>query len=189
MSVAEPIENAIEIRVDGHAQPGGSKTAIPIKRGDRYLHDSKGRPLVQVVDANPKAKTWRRTVAKRAADQFSGELLTGPMLVEIEIYLHRWKKHFGTGRNARLLKDDAPLYPAGDHSDADKLARPILDGLSGVVYDDDARVVDLIAKRRYVPGYCVQGMPGEYVVVRIMQHNFCTVGERAAAAQQTLLPA
>jgi Holliday junction resolvase RusA-like endonuclease len=178
---------AVEIVVTGRPQPGGSKTAIPIKRGDRYLHDKQGRPLVQVVDANPKAKAWRKRVAKVAAEQYTGEPIYGPMIVSIDLFLHRWKNHYGTGKNVRMLRDDAPQYPTGDHPDADKLARPILDGMTGVVYEDDALVVDLVVSRRYVDGYSNKNEPGaERAVVRVMQHLYPTVAEHRLGGQLTL---
>lgn len=188
MATVDTKAEAVEIVVMGRPQPGGSKTAIPMKRAGRYLTDTTGRPLVQVVDANPKAKGWRQAVTKAANRQYGGTLLSGPMIVSIEFYLHRWKGHFGTGRNARLLKPDAPLYPAGDHPDADKLARPVLDGLSGSVYDDDALVVDLVVQRRYAEGYSHKDDGGtERAVVRVMQHVYRTFGERTAASQQELV--
>lgn len=184
----------IELTIFGHPEPGGSKTGIPMKRGNNYVHDHKGRPVVQIVDANPRAKTWKRTVAKSIVEQYTGPLLDAPLIVTMDFYLHRWKFHFGTGANSRLLKDSAPLFPLGDHPDALKLARPVEDALTGLVWTDDAITVDLLSRKRYVPGYCVKigkgkYMPGERVVIRILQHEYLTVGEKAAAAQGQLIPA
>ena len=48
------------------------------------------------------------------------------------------------------LKPDAPQHCTKRIGDVDKLCRAILDSLSeGVVYHDDAQVIDLIAHKRY----------------------------------------
>jgi len=87
-----------------------------------------------------------------ARQQYKGDVLTGPLSVEMIFYKPRAKAHYGTGRNAALLKDSAPAYPAVK-PDVLKLARAIEDGLTGVVYADDALIVsEGIAKR-----YCARG--------------------------------
>ena len=55
-------------------------------------------------------------------------------------YRPRPKSHFGTGRNAAILKPSAPTYPIG-RPDALKLARAVEDAMTGVVYSDDALIV------------------------------------------------
>jgi Holliday junction resolvase RusA-like endonuclease len=48
-----------------------------------------------------------------------------------------------------------PQAPAGAHPtrppDIDKVARALLDALTGIAYTDDAQVVDLIISKRYGP--------------------------------------
>lgn len=180
----------IELTILGHPEPGGSKTAIPMKRGNGYVHDSSGRPIVQVVDANPKAKTWKKKVAKQAMEQYTGELLTGPLIVSMDFHVCRAKGHFGTGANARMLKDSAPLYP-DSKPDSLKLARAVEDALTGIVWEDDAQTVDLVITKRYAEGYVVKLEPGKWmvgekVVIRILAHEHMTVGEQRAAAQLVL---
>jgi Holliday junction resolvase RusA-like endonuclease len=182
-------QEAITLRVVGHPEPGGSKTWMPVKVNGSYRHAADGRPIGNMVDANPKAKRWQRTIRSYVTANYGGALLRGPLIVTMDFYLHRWKSHYGTGRNARILKRDAPLYPGGDHADSLKLARPVEDALTGVLWEDDAYTVDLLSRKRYAPGFVLKGMVGEYVVIRVMAHDFATVGERALADQGSLLPA
>ena len=179
---------SIKLVIKGHAEPGGSKTAIPLKNKStgKWLTAQGGRPIVNVVDDNPKVKGWRKSVATQAAWQYTGELLDAPLIVVMTFYLHRWKNHYGTGANARVLKPSAPMYPSGDHPDSLKLARGTEDALSGIVYVDDSRTVDLLARRRYAPGFVLKGMPGEFVEIEIGMQDHKTVGEHAESLQAAL---
>jgi Holliday junction resolvase RusA-like endonuclease len=93
-----------------------------------------------VVDANPKAKDWKRAVTGEAAKAMAGKpLLTGAVALQLVIYRPRPKGHFGTGRNAGRLKDSAPPYP-DTKPDLTKLLRGTEDALRGIVWRDDAQV-------------------------------------------------
>ena len=72
-----------------------------------------------------------------------------PLAVVIEFRLTRpaghWAKRGG-------LKPSAPSAPA-TKPDADKLARSTLDALTGAIFDDDSRIVELVVRKRYAsPG-------------------------------------
>lgn len=180
----------IEILVEGHPEPGGSKTAFGVpnrkwKQGMskllRYLHDKEGRPLIQVVDANSKTKGWKRVVAKAASEQYTGPPLTWPLIVEMTFFKRRPKSHYGTGANEHVLKDSAPLYPKAS-PDLLKLTRPVEDALTGIVWVDDGQSVDLVLRERY----CDRHKGVERVEVRVLAHAFATVGARARDAQELL---
>jgi Holliday junction resolvase RusA-like endonuclease len=192
------VSEAVEITVHGSPEPGGSKTAWPLpnrhyRKGQpaamRFLHASDGRPIINVADANEKkVKPWRKAVGAACSEQYRGALLDGPLLVEMTFFVHRPASHYGTGANARKLKPSAPCYPTV-RPDALKLARPVEDALTGILWTDDARTVDLVAHKRYVEGYCVEGMPGPRVEIKVLEHAHQTMGERAEAAQGSLLSA
>jgi Holliday junction resolvase RusA-like endonuclease len=139
----------------GRAQPAGSKRAFAIRKG--------GVPTGQiaVVDANKNAKPWQAEVRSAALEAmwnpacgFGHGILPGPLSVSMTFYSARPKSHYGTGRNASVLKPSAPPFPAG-RPDALKLARGTEDALTGVVFKDDAQVVDLrVAKRYGLPERC-----------------------------------
>ena len=118
----------------GKPQPAGSKSGAPIRRRN-------GSIGVAMRDSNPRAKPWQAIVANAAREAYSGDLLRGPLEVSMTFFLPRPKSHFGTGRNAGKLKPSAPKYPTVK-PDALKLARGTEDALTGVVWADDAQVVD-----------------------------------------------
>lgn len=162
MSAVLPgLEDALGVElaftVLGKPQPAGSKRAFAIKR------DGVPTGRFAVADANPKAKSWQqevRAVAARAMDdQRAGvwsqfDLLAGPLDVTMTFYVARPKGHYGTGRNAGLVKASAPQFPT-TRPDALKLARGTEDALTGTVWRDDAQVVDLRVFKRYgLPERC-----------------------------------
>jgi crossover junction endodeoxyribonuclease RusA len=100
-------------------------------------------------EANPKTRPWRAAVSAAAADAMDGQaLLAGPVELTVEFVFPRPKSHFGTGRNAGVLKDTAPEYVT-KAPDLDKLTRAIGDALTGVVFRDDAQVADLSVRKVY----------------------------------------
>lgn len=127
---------AIEFFVPGKPAPGGSK-----KGYSRGKHTS-------IVDANDKVKPWMTQVAFFAAENYTGPLLEGPLSVTFVFFRLRPKGHFGTGRNSGMLKVSAKIAPDG-RPDVLKLARAAEDALSGVVYKDDAQIVDEHLYDRY----------------------------------------
>lgn len=137
-------DKAFSITVYGIAQPAGSKTS--------YIHPHTKQ--IVVTDANPRARTWKQHVAQAAGAEYDGELMQGPVILEVTFFQPRPKGHYGTGRNEGVVKDSAPEYPA-IKPDTTKLVRGTEDAMTGVVYRDDSQVVDLIAKKRYgAPARC-----------------------------------
>lgn len=118
----------IEIVVPGVAAPQGSKNPWG-------------------GEANPHVKSWRETVARAAAAK-NGTIIDGPVLVSATFVFPRPKKHYRTGKNAHLLRDDAPRWHTGK-PDTDKLERAIGDALTGVVLRDDSQIAFWKARKRY----------------------------------------
>lgn len=145
-------DEAIHLVFYGKAEPSGSKKSNVVYRkvdGVRQPVMRGGRVLTIVRDDNEKAKPYKDRLAWEAAQQYGGPVLTGPLVVEIVFFEVRPKKHYGTGRNERVLKDSAPAKPTVK-PDALKLARGVEDALTGVVWADDCLTCDLIARKRYV---------------------------------------
>lgn len=124
--------SGVEIVVYGKPQPAGSKRAF------------KGI----IVDANKKSRPWKTQVAQAAGEQFSGELLRGPLTVQFRFFAPRPKGHYGTGSKSEVLKASAPAYPTGK-PDVLKLARGVEDALTGVVYGDDSQIVREVLEKFY----------------------------------------
>ncbi len=75
-----------------------------------------------------------------------------PLSIAITFRVARPPGHWGKGRNAGRLVPSAPPFPRGK-PDIDELARSTLDSLTGIVFDDDARVAALQLRKVYAaPG-------------------------------------
>lgn len=133
----------LRFEVVGKPEPGGSKRGlVPLHPRTRQpLIDKRGRVVCNVVDANENVGPWKRKVAAVARVKWGARpLLTGALGVMFIFRRVRPKAHFGTGRNADRLKDDAPDYPT-TKPDALKLTRAVEDALTQVVWVDDAQIV------------------------------------------------
>jgi Holliday junction resolvase RusA-like endonuclease len=136
----------IEFTAFGEAKPAGSKTGFVVK--------TKSGPRAVVVDACKTTKPWQAVVSSAAMQAYQGELLRGALMAEFRFYFPRPKSHFGTGRNAGVLKPDAPAYIT-KAPDALKLSRAVEDALTGIIYVDDAQIVgEKISKHYGEPARC-----------------------------------
>lgn len=115
--------------VYGVAQPQGSAKAF-MPKGARF-------PVV--TSDNPQLKGWRQLVAHAASHALhgAGMLADGPVRICAAFYLPR-PKALGGKPKAHLTRPDV-----------DKLARAIGDALTGVVWRDDAQVVQLKVTKQY----------------------------------------
>ncbi len=68
-------------------------------------------------------------------------LFDGPLVIDLRFYRLRPMSHYGTGRNAGVLKASAPTRPI-NAPDTGKLARGTVDALKGIVLRDDSQIVD-----------------------------------------------
>lgn len=124
----------VTFTVYGVAQPAGSKTPGRTKDGRLFVRDSakKGAP-------------WRRQVAQAAGEAMNGSgVLDGPLFLSVVFEVLRPKGHYG----ARGLRPSAPAYPAV-RPDVTKLLRAVEDACTGVVWRDDAQVIEQHAMKRY----------------------------------------
>ncbi len=106
-----------------------------------------GSPLINIVDMADN-KSWKRSCAVYARQAYQGAPLTGPLKIQCEFHLMRPKFHYGTGRNAAMLKDSAPDFPTA-RPDATKLFRSTEDALTGILWVDDAQIVLQVVSKRY----------------------------------------
>lgn len=170
-------ELALDIEVLGEAKPAGSKRAFRTKTGRIVVTDAnKGaKPWKQEVAhvakeafayCAPCHATGEITVnthvlrdpqfdrpercpsCSGTGERLSDDLLTGPLAVEFVFYRARPKGHFRTGRLAHQLRPFAAPYPA-TRPDALKLARGVEDALQGVIYRDDAQIVEETLRKEY----------------------------------------
>jgi len=127
----------VAFRVRGKAAPAGSKTAYPVKTGNftRCI----------VADACKTLKPWQADVKCAAFTAYELPIHKGPVSVYMVFYQKRPKAHFRKGGE---LKPDAPLYHVG-RPDVLKLARGVEDAMTGVIYKDDAQIIDEKIYKRY----------------------------------------
>ena len=129
----------VEFEVYGKPQPAGSKRA--------FVNPKSGRAIV--TDANAKSKPWKQEVAAVAHQAMAGRgVFTGPVRMLLEFHVARPKGHYGTGRNAAVLKGSAPRHPTSK-PDVTKLIRGVEDAMTGVVYRDDSQVYRQEARKVY----------------------------------------
>lgn len=122
----------IKITVYGKPATAGSKQAFPFQRKDGSLG-------VRVKNDNERYKPWRQSLIDAAVE-------AGPVWFEeavgliVLIYRPRPKGHFGSGKNANVLRDAAPEFPT-TKPDTLKVVRAVEDSLTGIIWRDDSQVV------------------------------------------------
>lgn len=124
------MSEGLTFEVYGIAQPQGSARAF-MPKGARY-------PVV--TSDNPKLKAWRDLIAGEASRALhgTGRCFDGPIRICAAFYLPRPK--------SLAKKGDVPHIT---RPDVDKLARSVGDALTGVVYRDDAQIVQLKVEKYY----------------------------------------
>lgn len=132
-SKSQPAPRAISFRVEGMApQPQGSK---------RHLGNG------VMIESCKLVKPWRYLVCQ-AAIATGAELIRGPLRMEVEFLFTRPKGHYNAKGH---LKPSAPAVHCV-RPDGSKLLRSTEDALTGVLYDDDARIVSSSWEKRYCVG-------------------------------------
>ena len=103
----------------------------------------------EMREANANTQPWREAVAWKATQaMLAMTKLTGPVALEATFYFPRPKTHYGTGKNAGVLKESVPFYCATT-PDTDKLLRAISDAMTGIVYRDDGQIARVVAWKLY----------------------------------------
>ena len=144
----------LEVFVPGIPKPAGSKRAFYIKKLGRAI----------ITEDCKKSADWKGDVKNFAHVEMLGKQIiqAGPIALEIEFTMPRPKGHFGSGRNAAMIKPNAPHYHT-IKPDATKLLRCVEDALTGTVYADDALIVDQRVTKRYGE------KPGARITIRRME--------------------
>lgn len=129
-------DTRLELTIDVVGEPVSQGSMIPIRRG---------RKTVLVPDNASDLKPWRDAITQAAGARMrlhDWVTLDGPVKVICDFYLPR---PASAGKRA---------YPHV-RPDIDKLARAALDAMTAAkVYVDDARVVELIARKHYATEVC-----------------------------------
>ncbi|MFF3847985.1 RusA family crossover junction endodeoxyribonuclease [Streptomyces sp. NPDC002328] len=107
-----------------------------------------------LYESSAKVKPWREAVKTAALDALHHDdawtALADAVWLDVQFSLRRPKHHYGTGKNAGLLKPGAPPYPTGK-PDLDKLVRSTQDALKDAgVLADDSVVASLTTSKVFV---------------------------------------
>lgn len=120
-----------------------------------------GGKAVITNDAGEKAKAWASIVGDAAEEAMAGRgVWHGSLALSITFYLARPRSHYRAGRQAHLLRLDAPAF-AATKPDGDKLERCTWDALTGIVFRDDSQIVKWSGKKRYAD----DGKTGALIVI------------------------
>lgn len=131
----------LSFTVYGVAAPAGSKTSGQRKDGSRFVRDSSRRAAPWKDDV--KRSAMAALVPDDGNDSLDA-LIDGPVSLAVTFVVPRPKGHFG----ARGLRPSAPAYPT-TRPDVTKLLRAVEDALTGIVWRDDAQVVEQVAFKVY----------------------------------------
>lgn len=135
----------IAFEVLGLPRPQGSaKAYVPYAWAKKAVRFGRA-PRAVIVHDSPGLKAWRSLVADSAPDV---DVLEGPVVLTVTFRLAR----------PETMVREAPMV----RPDLDKLTRAIGDALEGVLYVNDAQIVDLHARKVYTP---IAGHPGAKIVV------------------------
>lgn len=145
-----------EFDVYGNAGPQGSKR-----------HVGNG---VMIESSKAKVKTWRSEVRAAALAHRNSDLglLDGCLIADMIFTFVRPAGHYGTGRNAGVLKASAPPRPAVK-PDLSKIVRSTEDAMTGVLYRDDSRITEYGRLLKVYADEDVDALPAPGVRIRILK--------------------
>ena len=129
----------VAFEVDARPVPQGSMTASYNKKlGVAHVHHVAGAALAM----------WRASV-REAARGAGANLSPNAISVRIEFGMPRPKHHLMV-RDGKLMVRAKYYYARPAVApDLDKLVRAVLDALTGICYNDDSQVVEIVASKRY----------------------------------------
>lgn len=120
----------------------------------------KGQPRVKAFSRGKHAGVydpgtsdgWKLLIRHEAKKAWDGVQWEGPLRVAITIYFPRPKSHFKTGKNAHVLRENAPIWHTSK-PDRDNCDKAIMDALTNLgVWKDDSQACDGPVRKKYVTG-------------------------------------
>lgn len=148
----------LEFFVPGQARPAGSKGA--------FKHPHTGKIIV--THANPATKVWMDTVrffGMKAANRMIPT--REPIRLNLIFLRERPQSHYGSGRNAGVLKASSPRCFTRT-PDLTKLTRAVEDALTGIIWKDDSQVIIQATMKRYNRD---NEIPGVQIIIETVNGN------------------
>lgn len=136
VSVALDTPPHLTLFVRGLPVPQGSVSAFVIGGKARVVHKK-----------NSELRAWREQIAREARKALGLDAQPCECAVRLSLtfFMQRPPSHF---TSSGALRKGVRVYPQGK-PDLDKLLRGVLDGLTGVLYGDDAQVCSVEAVKLY----------------------------------------
>lgn len=131
-----PFAGSVVFEVVGEPVPQGRMTGYVVGKRAVVTASNKGR-----------LGPWRQQIAAAAAEVID-EPHAGPVELGLAFTFARPKSHYRTGAHAGELKPGSPRHQM-TRPDLDKLARAVLDALTGIAFRDDGQVSVLLATKRF----------------------------------------
>ena len=133
-STTPTLNSSFTFTVLGKPAPQGSKRHV-------------GRGVM--VESSKRCKPWRQDVRHTALDLRPDDWyanMDAAIALSVVFVFARPKSHF---RANGQLKPSAPAHCTGRIGDVSKLVRAVEDAMTGIIYNDDAQIISLIAHRRF----------------------------------------
>lgn len=129
-----PDDDPITLQVNGEPVPWAAAKMIPGRKG-RFF------PARQVKAADLIKSEFGKLGVGKVPKGYG-------VVVGLTFTVTRPQSHYGSGRNAHVLKPSAPDYPTG-RPDLSNLIKLVEDALTGVAWVDDDQVVMLRNPRKF----------------------------------------
>jgi Holliday junction resolvase RusA-like endonuclease len=134
----------------------------PVPQGSkRAWYNAAAKKVMMTEDAGVRHSTWRMEITGAAREAMSNagcfEPFREPISCILTFRFHRPLAHYGTGKNAEVVKPSAPPFPSKP-PDLDKLTRAIWDSLTSVVWVDDGQVVATTLRKHWVDRWEWEGV-------------------------------
>lgn len=92
-----------------------------------------------------KVSVYKKQLAMMCKFQYKQAPLTGPLMVELNFFRHVQSSLSKRERELRLSGSHRPVVKP----DTDNYIKSTLDGLNGLLWEDDNQIVDLVAHKYY----------------------------------------
>ncbi len=153
--------------IKGKPAPQGSKRPMAIYAGKGTERRFTGKIYMKEQTAE-NLDPWRSRVTSESIQVCDGRPPLDEALLAVMVFTAaRPKNHYRTGRNAHLLRDDAPARPL-KKPDVSKLARAVEDALTDAgVYKDDSLIVEYLRLAKVYAGEDPDALDSPGVVIRL----------------------
>lgn len=145
----------IRLDVLGTPAPKGSGRAMLIKGRARFIAGgtSQNAKAMLTFESAIREQVHAHVFGGQRPKEYAPVYPIEPVSVGIVFRLKRPQSHYGTGKNAAVLKPGLENFPPITKPDLDKLARHVIDVLTGSVWHDDSQVAELSTRKVYAqPG-------------------------------------